>query len=83
MGLEEEVAGSRGGRAGRDRRVDAGARPDAYASTPAPTPLRPYAYAYAPASTRSTAGRLLTDRRAAQWLRCPSAAKWEGRSVSA
>ena len=49
-----------------------------------PTPtgaVRPGAYV--PASTRSTAGRLLTERRAAQWLRCPSAAKCAGRSVSA
>ena len=36
-----------------------------------------------PASTRSTAGSVLTERRASQWLRRPSAAKYDGRSVSA
>ena len=36
-----------------------------------------------PPATRSTAGSVLTERRASQWLRRPSAAKCGGRSVSA
>ncbi len=35
------------------------------------------------AAARSTAGRVLTERRASQWLRRPRAAKCAGRSVSA